>query len=89
MTGCRMNVHFIGGRTAQKRTGRAARCGPASRCAGEYERSRSGYRRDGLMAPVRPGRRPARRPFPKAAPRAPVAVAANVPVRTDPAPSPS
>ena len=34
----------------QKRPGRAARCGPASRYAGEYERSRSGYRRDGLMA---------------------------------------
>jgi hypothetical protein len=50
MTGCRMNVHFIGGRMAQKRTGRAARCGPASRHAGEYGRSRSGYRRDGLMA---------------------------------------
>jgi hypothetical protein len=28
MTGCHVNVHFIGGRMPQKRPGRAARCGP-------------------------------------------------------------
>ena len=31
MTGCRVNVHIIGGRMPQERPGRAARREPASR----------------------------------------------------------
>ena len=88
MTGCRVSVHFIGGRMPQKRPGRARGVGRRPGKPGNTSGPAGGYRRDGLMA--RFGQDVAcSTSSPKAAPRAPVAVAANVPVRTDPAPSPS